>query len=136
MADVFDVGGFNLSPDLGLEPSTPCDEHGPHGHAHHHHDDDVKSFVFRSDRPFHGVRFGQFMNAMVRSYGPALLRYKGVLSMAGQDHKVIFQGVHQLMSHHVGASWRPDERRQSRLVFIGLDLPQSLMMQTLQHCLV
>jgi G3E family GTPase len=56
--------------------------------------------------------------------------------MAGQDHKVIFQGVHQLMSHHVGAPWLPDERRQSRLVFIGLELPQAQMMQTLQKCLV
>jgi G3E family GTPase len=136
LADVFDVGGFNLSPDLELDPRTPCGEHEPHGQAHHHHDDDVKSFVFRSDRPFHGIRFGQFMNAVVRSYGPALLRYKGVLSMAGQDRKVILQGVHQLMSHLVGAYWHPDERRQSRLVFIGLDLPQKLMMQSLHQCLV
>jgi G3E family GTPase len=138
LAEVFDVGGFNLSPDLELEPEAPCGDHGhhEHGHHHHHHDDDVKSFVFRSDRPFHGLRFGQFMNAMVKSHGPALLRYKGVLNMAGQDRKVIFQGVHQLMSHHVGASWGPDDPRQSKLVFIGLDLPQSLMMQSLQQCLV
>jgi G3E family GTPase len=139
LAEIFDVGGFNLSPDLELEPKAPCghrDHEHDHTHHHHHHDDDVKSFVFRSERPLHGVRFGQFMNAMVRSHGPALLRYKGVLNMAGEDRKVIFQGVHQLMSHHVGASWQPDDSRQSRLVFIGLDLPQALMMRSLQQCLV
>lgn len=139
LAEIFDVGGFNLSPDLELEPKAPCglrDHEHDHTHRHHHHDDDVKSFVFRSERPLHGVRFGQFMNAMVRSHGPALLRYKGVLNMAGEDRKVIFQGVHQLMSHHVGASWKPDDPRQSRLVFIGLDLPQALMMRSLQQCLV
>jgi G3E family GTPase len=136
LAEVFDVGGFNLTPDLQLEPTAPCGDYG-HEHAHrHHHHDDVKSFVFRSDRPFHGVRFGQFMNAIVKSHGPALLRYKGVLNMAGQDRKVILQGVHQLMSHHVGGFWRPDDPRQSKLVFIGLDLPQSLMTQTLRQCLV
>jgi G3E family GTPase len=143
LSEIFDVGGFNLSPDLELEPKPKarCD-HGDHEHEHgqvhhhHHDDDDVKSFVFRSERPFHGIRFGQFMNTMVQSHGPALLRYKGVLNMAGQDRKVIFQGVHQLMSHHVGASWRPDDQRQSRLVFIGLDLPQSLMMRSLEQCLV
>lgn len=137
--EVFDVRGFNLSPDLEFEPALACHEghdHGTAGHAHHHHDDDVKSFVFRSERPFHGVRFGQFMNAIVKSHGQALLRYKGVLHMAGHDRKVIFQGVHQLMSHDAGAAWADGEARQSRLVFIGLDLPRALMTRSLQQCLV
>jgi G3E family GTPase len=137
LAEVFDVGGFNLSPDLELEPRSPCADGDHDDHAkHHHHDDDVKSFVFRSERPLHGPRFAQFMNTIVRGYGPALLRYKGVLNMAGEDRKVIFQGVHQLMSHQVGASWAPGDTRQSRLVFIGLDLPQALMIRSLQLCLV
>ena len=137
LAEVFVVGGFNLSPDLDLDQKGRCSDHSHHEHApHHHHSDDVKSFVFRSDRPFHGVRFGQFMDAMVKNYGRALLRYKGVLNMAGQDRKVIFQGVHQLMSHHVGAFWCAGDARQSKLVFIGMDLPQSLMTQSLQRCLV
>jgi G3E family GTPase len=138
--DVFEVRGFNLSPDLELEPEPECDEyhdHGAVGHAHHHrHEDDVKSFVFRSERPFHDMRFGQFMNAIVKSYGQALLRYKGVLHIAGHDRKVIFQGVHQLMSHDAGATWAEGEARQSRLVFIGLDLPRILMTRSLQQCLV
>ena len=96
----------------------------------------MKSFVFRSERPFHGVRFGQFMNAIVGSHGQDLLRYKGVLHMAGNDRKVIFQGVHQLMSHDAGAPWAEGDKRESRLVFIGLDLPQALMMRSLQQCLV
>jgi G3E family GTPase len=138
--EVFDVCGFNLSPDLELEPVPACDENhhnGGGGHAHHHHhEDDVKSFVFRSERPFHGVRFGQFMNAIVKSHGQALLRYKGVLYMAGHDRKVIFQGVHQLMSHALGAAWAEGEARESRLVFIGLHLPQALMNRSLQQCLL
>jgi G3E family GTPase len=139
LEEVFDVRGFNLSPDLDFEPEAGCGENhqdGAAGYAHHHHDDDVKSFVFRSERPFHGVRFGQFMNAIVKSHGQALLRYKGVLHMAGDDRKVIFQGVHQLMSHDAGRPWVDGERRESRLVFIGLDLPAGLMTQSLQRCLL
>ena len=142
--EVFDVGGFDLTPDLELDPPAPaCDalghdhadpDHGGH-HHHHHHDDDVKSFVFRSDRPFQVGRFGQFMNALVQSQGPALLRYKGVLHMAGDDRKVIFQGVHQLMSHAIGEPWPSGVARESRLVFIGLGLPQALMMRSLEQCL-
>lgn len=140
LAEVFDLRGFNLDPELELEPPSPCGERGPvhardHAH-HHHHDDDVKSFVFRSERPLHGVRFGQFMNAMVQSHGPALLRYKGVLNLAGHDRKVILQGVHQLMSHDAGPAWDAEAPRESKLVFIGLGLPQALMLRSLQQCLV
>jgi G3E family GTPase len=68
-------------------------------------------------------------------HGQALLRYKGVLHMAGHDRKVIFQGVHQLMSHDAGGAWE-GPRRESRLVFIGLNLPSALMTRSLQQCLV
>jgi G3E family GTPase len=76
------------------------------------------------------------MNATVNSLGPSLLRYKGVLHMAGLDRKVIFQGVHQLMSHDAGSPWPVGDRRESRLVFIGLGLPQALLTRSLQQCLV
>jgi G3E family GTPase len=91
---------------------------------------------FDSDRPLHGPRFGQFMTAMVNSYGPRLLRYKGILNMYGQHRKVVLQGVHQLMSHDVGAPWVQGEARVSRLVFIGIELPRELIMRSLQQCLV
>jgi G3E family GTPase len=68
-------------------------------HPHHHrHDDDVKSFVFRSDRPFDPLKLEDFLGAVVNIYGPRMLRYKGVLHMKGTERKVIFQGVHQLMA--------------------------------------
>ena len=129
LAEVFDVGGFNLDGELDLNG-------GHDGHeGHHHHDDDVNSVAYRADRPFEPTRFAQFMAALVQSYGTRLLRYKGVVSLAGQDRKVIFQGVHQLMSHDAGAAWEPDEPRTSRLVFIGLDLPAHLLTSGLDQCL-
>ena len=137
LSDVFDVGGFNLDADLDLALDEPCQSDAPNGHGRHHNhrDDDVNSFSFRSDRPFHGARFGQFMDALVKGYGSRLLRYKGVLNMAGQDRKIIFQGVHQLMSHDAGAPWSLGEPRTSRLVFIGIELPRELLMQSLERCL-
>lgn len=116
-------------------------EHGEHcdhpGHAHHHHhDDDVKSFVYRSQRPFDPARLEDFLGAIVQVYGPKLLRYKGVLYMQGTDRKVIFQGVHQLMGSDLGPQWRDDEVRQSKMVFIGIDLPQDIFRQGLDQSLV
>jgi G3E family GTPase len=121
-------------------------EHGPncdhpshqgesHGH-HHHFDDDVKSFVFRSDKAFDPAKLEDFLGAIVNVYGPRMLRYKGVLNMKGTERKVIFQGVHQLMGSDLGPVWGENEAKVSKMVFIGIDLPKDILLQGLEQCLV
>jgi G3E family GTPase len=65
-----------------------------------------------------------------------MLRYKGVLYMKGTDRKVIFQGVHQLMGSDMGPPWAEGEARQSKMVFIGIDLPKDILIQGLEQSLV
>ena len=115
-------------------PSHQNQQAGP-GH-HHHHDDDVKSFVFRSDKPFDARRLEDFLGAVVNIYGPRMFRYKGVLNMQGSDRKVIFQGVHQLMGSDLGPPWGEQEPRVSKMVFIGIELPCDIFLQGLNQCLV
>jgi G3E family GTPase len=149
IAEVFDLRGFNLNAKLDIDPDfLKADdhdhhhhdhdhEHGEHcDHPHHHaHDDDVKSFVFRSDKPFNPAKLEDFLGAIVQVYGPKMLRYKGVLYMKGSDKKVIFQGVHQLMGSDLGPAWAKGEKKQSKLVFIGVDLPREILEQGLEQCL-
>lgn len=154
---VFDLRGFNLNAKLDLDPDFlaedehdhhhdhdhahgehcdhPSHQHG-HGHAyHHHHDDDVKSFVFRSERAFDPAKLEDFLGAIVNIYGPRMLRYKGVLWMKGTERKVIFQGVHQLMGSDLGPAWKEGEPRVSKMVFIGIDLPRDILEQGLEQTL-
>ena len=56
--------------------------------------------------------------------------------MKGTNRKVIFQGVHQLMGSDLGPEWTADEQRQSKMVFIGIDLPQDIFRQGLDQCVV
>ncbi|MCE2877908.1 MAG: GTP-binding protein [Comamonadaceae bacterium] len=156
--EVFDLRGFNLNAKLDIDPDfltegghdhghdhsdhdhehqgEHCD-HPSHAHGHHHHhDDDVKSFVFRSERAFNPAKLEDFLGAVVNIYGPRMLRYKGVLNMQGTQSKVIFQGVHQLMGSDLGPAWAADEPRQSKMVFIGIDLPKDIFLQGLEQCLV
>lgn len=65
-----------------------------------------------------------------------LMRYKGVLNISGDHHRVVLQGVHMLMDASPGARWKPDEIRESRLVFIGKNLPQEFLISGLNQCLV
>jgi G3E family GTPase len=160
LSEVFDLRGFNLNAKLDIDPAflddgghdhghdhhdhdhdhvhgEHCDHpsHAHEGHGHHHHvDDDVKSFVFKADRPFDPAKLEDFLGAVVNIYGPRMLRYKGVLSMAGTERKVIFQGVHQLMGSDLGPAWG-DEPRTSKMVFIGIDLPREIFLQGLEQCL-
>jgi G3E family GTPase len=152
LSKVFDLRGFNLNAKLEIDPDfLKADDHGhdhhhhdhhDHEHGehcdhphHHHHDDDVKSFVFRSDKPFNPAKLEDFLGAIVQVYGPKMLRYKGVLHMKGTDKKVIFQGVHQMMGSDLGPKWMPGEKKQSKMVFIGIDLPKEVLMQGLEGCL-
>ena len=110
----------------------PSHQHA-HGH-HHHHDDDVKSFVFRTDQALDPAKLEDFLGAIVNVYGPRMLRYKGVLNMRGTERKVIFQGVHQLMGSDLGPVWGDAEKRTSKMVFIGIDLPKDILLQGLEQC--
>ncbi|TXD17174.1 CobW family GTP-binding protein [Extensimonas vulgaris] len=153
--EVLDLRGFNLSAKLDIEPdfllgdtdracdhdhghgvqcNDPSHRHAGHG-SHHHHDDDVKSFVYYAERPFDPAKLEDFLGAVVNIYGPRMLRYKGVLHMVGTERKVIFQGVHQLMGTDLGPEWSPQERRNSKMVFIGIDLPQDILRQGLEQSL-
>ena len=157
LSEVFDLRGFNLNAKLDIDPDFLKEEshsHADHGHDHehgehcnhpshqeggghhHHHDDDVKSFVFKSDRAFDPAKLEDFLGAIVNIYGPRMLRYKGVLNMKGTDRKVIFQGVHQLMGSDLGPAWGGDEKRSSKMVFIGIDLPQDIFLQGMEQSLV
>ena len=147
IAEVFDLRGFNLNAKLDIDPEfLNADEHDHHDHDHEHgehcdhphhhaHDDDVKSFVFRSDKAFNPAKLEDFLGAIVQVYGPKMLRYKGVLNMKGSDRKVIFQGVHQLMGSDLGPKWAAGEKKTSKMVFIGLDLPRDVFLQGLEQCL-
>jgi G3E family GTPase len=149
LAEVFDLRGFNLNAKLDIDPeflSAQDHDHDHHDHDHEHgeecdhphhhaHDDDVKSFVFRSDKAFVPAKLEDFLGAIVQVYGPKMLRYKGVLNMKGTDRKVIFQGVHQLMGSDLGPKWMPGEKKSSKMVFIGLDLPRDVFLQGLEQCL-
>ena len=163
--DFFDLRGFNLNAKLDIDPdflsadthdhdhshghdhghddhehgeacNHPSHAHADHSGHHHHVDDDVKSFVFKSERPFDPAKLEDFLGAIVNIYGPRMLRYKGVLHMNGTDRKVIFQGVHQLMGSDLGPAWAEGEQKCSKMVFIGIDLPKDILLQGLEQCLV
>jgi G3E family GTPase len=162
---VLDLRGFNLNDKLDIDPHfleqddhdhENCGhdhhEHGPdcnHGHDHEHghqqvqpvqfmkktHTDKIQSFVFRSDRPFDSQKLEDFLGGILSVFGAKMLRYKGVLYIKGGARKVIIQGVHEMMGSDMGAPWGK-EKKETRMVFIGIDLPKDVLLGGLETCLV
>ena len=149
---VLDLKGFNLNAKLDIDPhflEQEGHDHShdhdhdtcghDHSHDHHHghagHTDRIQSFVFRSDKPFDHKKLEDFLGGILEVFGEKMLRYKGVLYVKGSNRKVVFQGVHQMMGSDMAGPWGT-EPKQTRMVFIGIDLPKDTLLAGLEGCLV
>jgi G3E family GTPase len=114
LAELLDVRGFNLNAGLTLRPVTQA-----------HSVDRIASMVLRTDQPLDIDQLSAFMNQLLEEHGKQLLRYKGVLNIAGDDRRLVFQGVLKLYGFDWDAEWAPGETRESVMVFIADNLPQA-----------
>ena len=117
LAELLDVRGFNLNADLGggvsLRPVQPAASV-----------DRISSLVLRTDKPLDIDRLSEFMNELLENHGKQLLRYKGVLNIAGEARRLVFQGVLKLYGFDWDTEWAEGEVRDSVMVFIADDLPE------------
>ena len=138
-----------LNPAHG-EPGHVHDEHCGHDHGHdhdhHHHDHDhghdhhghdhihdhvaesgIRGISLTSDKPLNGNRVTAWLNNVLQTQGPDILRAKGILDIAGDDRRLVFQAVHMILEGDFQRPWREGEPRYSRLVFIGRNLDDAAL---------
>ena len=117
LAELLDVRGFNLNADLGggvsLRPVQPAASI-----------DRISSLVLRTDKALDIDRLSEFMNELLENHGKQLLRYKGVLHIAGEARRLVFQGVLKLYGFDWDTEWTEGETRESVMVFIADALPE------------
>lgn len=117
LAEMLDVRGFNLNADLGGGVSLRPVSQAPSI-------DRISSLVLRSDKPLDIDKLSEFMNELLEDHGKQLLRYKGVLNIAGEPRRMVFQGVLKLYGFDWDTPWAEGEARESVIVFIADDLPE------------
>jgi G3E family GTPase len=144
---------FDLDRILDLEPAFlegdehdhhHDHEHGDHGHDHkqththgglkHYHDEDMQSISLRTDKPLDPDRFFPWIQDLVQKEGPSILRCKGILAFKDDDQRFVFQGVHMILDGDHQRPWKTDEKRESRMVFIGRNLPGKLITEGFESC--
>ncbi|TAK47618.1 MAG: GTP-binding protein [Xanthobacteraceae bacterium] len=156
LADVLERRAFDLDRILEIEPGflNTGDGHDHHGHDHghdhdhdhnhdhghgdglkHYHDEDMQSLSLRADRPVDPARFMPWLQALVARDGKNILRCKGILSFKDDDERYVFQGVHMMLDGTHQRPWRDGEARESRVIFIGRDLPEQAIRDGFAACI-
>ncbi len=149
IAEVLGRNAFDLDRILDIEPAfldaeeehVHEHEHGhDHGHDHHHHglkhyhDEDMQSVALRTDKPLNADKFFPWVQDLVATDGPAILRSKGILSFKDDPERFVFQGVHMILDGDHQRAWGASEKRESRIVFIGRNLPEEKIRKGFESC--
>jgi len=117
-------------------------DHKPaHSHAHshgglrHYHDEEMQSISLRTDKPLDPDKFFPWVQDLVQKEGPSILRCKGILAFKNDDDRFVFQGVHMILDGDHQRPWKKDEKRESRIVFIGRNLPGKKITEGFESCI-
>ncbi|WP_036287821.1 GTP-binding protein [Methylocystis sp. ATCC 49242] len=119
----------------GHECGPDCGHHHHHEkHEHHHHDDhghlkaihdsEMQSISIRHYGEVDPERFVPWLNELVQRDGPDILRCKGIIAFKNEPRRFVFQGVHMILDGDLQREWKDNEKRESRLVFIGRKLKE------------
>ena len=117
------------------------DHHHDHEHHHHHgglkhyHDEDMQSISLKSDKPLDPDKFFPWVQDLVQKEGPNILRCKGILAFKNDDERFVFQGVHMILDGDHQRPWKDGEKRDSRIVFIGRNLPAKKITEGFESCM-
>src|SRR4249920_269180 len=154
LSDVLERGAFDLDRILEIKPEflEAGDDHDHdhdhhHGHDHHHdhshshgglkhyHDEEMQSLSLKTDKPLDADKFFPWVQDLVQKEGPSILRCKGILSFKDDPERFVFQGVHMILDGDHQREWKTDEKRDSRIVFIGRNLPQDRIRLGFESCI-
>ncbi len=124
---VLDIGAFDLSRRLEVAPDL-LDA------REHHHESDVVAVALREPGPLDGRKLNAWLGGLLKSRGSDIFRMKGIVEVAGEPRRVVFQGVHMMFEGRPDRPWREGEDRTNRIVFIGRRLEAAEFREALRAC--
>lgn len=153
--EVLEQGAFDLSRVLENDPHfLEGDDHhnehdhdddhvcGPdcdHDHHHHHkeqggiHDSDIGTISLRGGE-LNPDYFFPWIQKITQTDGPDILRLKGIIAFKGDPDRYVVQGIHMIVEGDHQRAWRDNEKRVSRLVFIGRNLDREKLERSFAAC--
>jgi G3E family GTPase len=138
IANVLERRAFDLDRILQIEPDfLVVDDHDhdhdhEHEHSHsdehglrHYHDEEMQSISALVEGDLDPNKFMPWINQITQTRGPNILRCKGIVALKDDPKRFVFQGVHMMLDGEPQRDWKPGEKRESKVVFIGRDLDEA-----------
>ena len=143
---VLDIKARELNTPLESLGSDGLEGHDHNGHHHdhdereheehaHHHDEKVRSFCIVEDRPLDLKKTESWIGGLLGTTGANIYRSKGIMHIRGQPKRVVFQGVQMMFDATPERFWKPEEKRQTRMVFIGKELDEAGIRAGFESCI-
>ncbi len=123
------VQAFDLDRALEIDPEFLNEDA-------HEHDETVKSFAIVESGELDGQKLNDWLSNLLQTKGVDIFRMKGILNIAGEEDRFVFQGVHMLLDGKPDRPWKERETRKNELVFIGRNLDEAQLRKDFKQCLV
>ncbi len=123
------IRAFDLERALEIDPEFLNE-------AAHEHDQTVTSVAIVEPGELDGHKLDVWLGKLLQTQGPDIFRMKGILTIAGEEQRFVFQGVHMLFDGKADRPWKLGEIRKNELVFIGRNLDEAQLREDFRACLV
>ena len=123
------IGAFDLDRALEIDPDFLNE-------TAHEHDETVGSVAIVESGELDGIKLNEWISKLLQTQGPDIFRMKGILTIAGEDQRFVFQGVHMVFDGKADRPWKTGETRKNQLVFIGRNLNEAQLREDFRGCLV
>lgn len=122
------VRAFDLNRALEIDPEFLSEDA-------HEHDETVGSVALVESGAVEMQKLNDWLSLLLQTQGPDIFRMKGILNIAGEDNRFVFQGVHMLFDGTRDRPWKTDEVRKNELVFIGRNLDTTQLREDFLACM-
>jgi G3E family GTPase len=100
----------------------------------HEHDGEVTSIGITIPGELNAKKLNAWFQKILADLGPDIFRMKGVLSIKGDPHRFVFQGVHMMFDGKPDRLWG-ETPRTNKLIFIGRNLDRKTIEDGFKKCL-
>ena len=144
---LFDVGLYNPATKsidvqrwLQEEKYQAQHDRRRHGHTHHgehpgndvnRHDDHIRAVSLIVDEPIPGEALDRWLKSLLQFRGPDLLRFKGIINVAGMQGPIVVHGVQHVIYPPIALKSWPSDDRRTRMVFITYDIDEKMLRDSL-----
>jgi G3E family GTPase len=145
LSKIFDIGNIDFARKLeGFDDHDHHDHHDDHhhdhdhhhhhGHHHHNHLQNIDTVCIEKAGALDGFKVSLWFRQVIAEFGDKILRMKGILDLKGDNDQFLLQGVHWDFEGRPGRSWRAEEQRINRVVFIGRKLDADKIAKGFDDC--